>query len=825
MTAVAAEGALAARVATAATRAHPHGARLAQPESPECAQVWARRAKAPRSRPRSHWAGADPHSQLAELVATRGPLRRALAAVAGQLVRARSWERLGFARLRDYAVERAGHSARSLQDLARVDAALAGLPRVEAALVEGELTWTKARLLCRVASADDEALWVSFAREKTARALSREVRAVDAGALESAAAATDEDGALEEERETIQLRCTPAVRARWWRARQLARRVAGEALPVWGCMEAIAAEVLSALPLDQELEPAPHPARAEHASSGVWAEAAEQDPAASGCAVRRPRNQPEREGDRTRETDSQPMPPPAANGCAERRPVGEPERDASRGGHAQPATTPEENGCAEQRPRGEPERAAPQGPQSQPTPEPAASGCADQGRERGSPSPPERPSPNSPSASPAPQAPRVELPPFLASLVAGLENADAFDLDQRLRRAVALEQRLEAEMGPLVLRIAEGRLHRGAGFASMDEYARERLGISPRKARALLRLERAGRRARLLREAYRDGRLSWVQAHALVPVLAIAAAHQHSWIEWASLVTVRRLQEDVERALVLHATDPLRFEETAGLPADARGEDGEGDGREGHETREAPGGECESAGTEGRAGAEAAGDAEGGSSHERQTGAKTTRTGETCRIFWNGPRDVARLFRAVLCTVRRHIERRTGRLPSEGEALDAMLEHVFEAWTSGTGVEMGMGMGLGMESMGVLGGPGVLGPERVCAAHRVFARDGWRCTVPGCSSYRELHDHHIRFRSAGGSDAESNRTTLCAWHHLRGVHAGPARLRLRGGAPRHLRFELGLRQGRGAPALLRYDGYDRLSPAPLPRSSRGRRLS
>jgi hypothetical protein len=257
VTAVAPEGALASRVGTAAARAHPHSARLAQPESPECAEVWARRAKAPRSLPRAHPAGADPHSELAGLVAARGPLRRALAAVAGRLVATRSWERLGFARLRDYAVERAGHSARSLQDLARVDAALAGLPRVEAALVEGELTWTKARLLCRVACADDESLWVSFAREKTARALAREVRAVDAAALESGAATTDEDGAPEEERETIQLRCTPAVRARWWRARQLTRRVAGEALPVWGCMEAIAAEVLSALPLQVALEPTP----------------------------------------------------------------------------------------------------------------------------------------------------------------------------------------------------------------------------------------------------------------------------------------------------------------------------------------------------------------------------------------------------------------------------------------------------------------------------------------------------------------------------------------------------------------------------------------
>ena len=656
-------------------------------------------AAAPSPPDRVRPARADPHGELRKLLMARGPLRRALAAVAGRLVAARGWERLGFARLRDYAVERAGHSARSIRDLARVDAALARLPSVEAALVEGEITWTKARLLCRVASADDEALWLAFAREKTARALSREVRAVDVGALQSGAAGTDEDGAPEEETETVQLRCTPAVRARWWRARQLARRVAGEALPVWGCMEAIAAEVLSSLPLEGEVEPAPSAALAFVAAS-------------SGASVR--------------VTPARP-----ANGCTGEGTAAE----------APAAPAPPANGCV-----------GAAGAEASATLARAAN--------------------DAPTTPPPPSA---ELPPFLASLVAGLESADAFELDARLRRAVALEQRLEAAMGPLLLRIAEGRLHRAAGFGTMEEYARERLGISPRKARALLRLERSGRRAPLLREAYRDGCLSWVQAHTMLPALAIARTHQRAWIDWACAVTVRRLQEDVERALILHETDPTRFEATGGLPAAQGSSDEAATGRSEEHIQ------------------------------NRQTGAKPTHSGETCRIFWNGPREAAQLFRAVLCTVRRHIERRTGTLPSEGEALDAMLEHAFEAWTSG------MSMGPGM------------GEERVRAAHRVFARDGWRCTVPGCSSYRELHDHHIHFRSAGGSEAESNRTTLCAWHHLRAVHAGPARLRLRGRAPRRLRFELGLR--RGAPPLLRYDASERLSPARRPRSSRRSRPS
>lgn len=141
---------------------------------------------------------------------------------------------------------------------------------------------------------------------------------------------------------------------------------------------------------------------------------------------------------------------------------------------------------------------------------------------------------------------------------------------------------------------------------------------------------------------------------------------------------------------------------------------------------------------------------------------------EDCRVLWWGPIDSIRLFRATLCTVRRRLERICHRSISEGEALEAMLDHAILAWG-------------GRE-------------ERVRREWRVLARDGFRCTVPGCSSYRNLQDHHVVFRSAGGDDAESNRTTLCAWHHLRGVHAG--RVRITGRAPRRLRFELGMRAGR-----------------------------
>ena len=153
-------------------------------------------------------------------------------------------------------------------------------------------------------------------------------------------------------------------------------------------------------------------------------------------------------------------------------------------------------------------------------------------------------------------------------------------------------------------------------------------------------------------------------------------------------------------------------------------------------------------------------------SEEVQTGAHPTVPGETIHLFFTAPADVARLFKGVLATVPRRIERKCGRTASESEALDAMLEHCFAAWS----------------------------PEhpKIPPDHRVFERDAWRCTVPGCTSYRNLHSHHILFRSDDGSDEAWNRTSLCAAHHHRCVHEGIGRIRIRGRAPDALRFELPL---------------------------------
>lgn len=62
--------------------------------------------------------------------------------------------------------------------------------------------------------------------------------------------------------------------------------------------------------------------------------------------------------------------------------------------------------------------------------------------------------------------------------------------------------------------------------------------------------------------------------------------------------------------------------------------------------------------------------------------------------------------------------------------------------------------------------------------------------MPACSARRGLESHHLHFQSAGGADEPWNRTTLCAFHHYRGVHLG--QLGIRGRAPDRLVFELGV---------------------------------
>jgi 5-methylcytosine-specific restriction endonuclease McrA len=80
--------------------------------------------------------------------------------------------------------------------------------------------------------------------------------------------------------------------------------------------------------------------------------------------------------------------------------------------------------------------------------------------------------------------------------------------------------------------------------------------------------------------------------------------------------------------------------------------------------------------------------------------------------------------------------------------------------------------------------------QRSTVQRRVLKRDKGFCQVPVCSR-PAAHAHHIVRRSQGGSDDPSNLVSLCAAHHLYGIHGG--HIRVTGKAPDQLHWELGLR--------------------------------
>jgi hypothetical protein len=617
---------------------------------------------------------------LSTLCREAGPLRAVLAHLARRLTVLRGWERLGFARLSDYASERLGLSGRTVRSLGEVGASLRSHPSLEHALVSGTLGWTKVRLLARLPESP-MLDWIAYAAKVTASQLSRSVRAVDRGSVESGGEGIDSSSA---QSRLFEVRCTPEVRWKWGAMKTAASRVAGRAVHVSEAAELVAAEVLSAFPLNDDND----------------AEGACDD-----------------EGVSQASSSSRACAPPFSPGP----------------GSSSGAVFP------------------------------------------------------FPSAAPREvPAPSPSYPPALHELLGGLDQADAFSIDERLCRALSLERSLDGRIGPLLAHVWTRFVHRALGFLSREAYARERLGMDPTRARALVRLERACILSEPFARAYRSGVLSSVKASRLAPLVEVdpLGTSVEGWVEWAGRITVRRLDDDVERALTLAETQPGEFAREGGLPAEAH------DAQHAHDShapsdREigAPATDserdqpirdprstlAEALDSDGReiGAPPTAPEEETQTGHDRGIGAR-----ETCWARFIGPPDIVQLFKAVLCTVRRRIESETGRLPTSGEALGSMLDHAFGTW----------------------GFP----DEKVAARYRIYARDGWRCSVPGCSSMQNLHDHHIHFRSAGGSDDPSNRVTLCAFHHLRGVHAGL--LRCKGQAPDRLRWEMGIRD-RVAPLL------------------------
>lgn len=360
--------------------------------------------------------------------------------------------------------------------------------------------------------------------------------------------------------------------------------------------------------------------------------------------------------------------------------------------------------------------------------------------------------------------------------------------DSLIRALIKVENEIERSLGPLLARMGEFGAWRGMRFSGVGHYAEERLGISRTQAEDRARLARDLRERPLLRSALEEGRFGWEAASLIVKALPLKLATEEmetAWIDRASESTIKRLREELRTVDLNRA---LHGAKAPSAPID---------------------------------------DATWRASRARDPGLSIARItqltraaiagpGVTTVIRFSLPPDLASHLLSAVSAERARLESICreagvdGATGSDGDRADAtregldLREPVVDCHTPGSVTAARMfstrfgfvpdwvALLALIENFVTTWDDPRRSPKR--PGDRIYNRDAWRCSAPGCTSRRNLEQHHIRYRSRGGSDRPSNLVTLCRSHHQQGEHNGL--LRCRGRAPLGILWWLG-RRGKG----------------------------
>jgi len=123
----------------------------------------------------------DIHRQLRALGRDRAELDAAEAHYLRAGYAARIWEAYGFASYAAYLEAVLGYGRKTARERIRTALVLAELPAMSEALADGEIAWTHARELSRVATADTENDWLAAVRGQSAREVAEMVAGLERG--------------------------------------------------------------------------------------------------------------------------------------------------------------------------------------------------------------------------------------------------------------------------------------------------------------------------------------------------------------------------------------------------------------------------------------------------------------------------------------------------------------------------------------------------------------------------------------------------------------------------------------------------------------------
>jgi len=371
----------------------------------------------------------------------------------------------------------------------------------------------------------------------------------------------------------------------------------------------------------------------------------------------------------------------------------------------------------------------------------------------------------------------------------------AVELDRQISALVALENELEVRLGALLAEMGERGAWSRLRFASVGHYAEERLGLSRSRAGERASLARALRRLPRLDAACATGRLTMEAAaiiHRLIGDGPVPVEVEEAWIRHADDATIKRLRDEARaigryrsRGVRDRTTGPPRPLEDTTWHAALRRECGTASGRVMEFGRLALG-----IGT-------ADGDARGNEPRDSGGGVgdadvfRALPPEPDVFLRLRLPVDLALSLVTAIESARATLEKAAASSPWDApwqrdEPTPAEWAARI-AFVRARRVPMWAGLLALLEEFVGTWDSDAAAPEG--RDDRIFVRDGWRCMAPGCTSRRHLEDHHVVYRSRGGSNDTHNRVTLCRFHHQRGEHGGL--LVVRGAAPLGLAWRLG----------------------------------
>ena len=148
----------------------------------------------------------------------------------------RTYQVLGYRTATEYAAHRFGFSRREARELLRVGKAMRELRAIDHAFGERVLSWTKVRLLVRVATPATEDRWLEVATELTADNLALEIKLARPG---DAPRCRDQRKGLSEVRLRLEADLPPDVYAMWEQVARHVRSSTKRPVKDWECIEAM----------------------------------------------------------------------------------------------------------------------------------------------------------------------------------------------------------------------------------------------------------------------------------------------------------------------------------------------------------------------------------------------------------------------------------------------------------------------------------------------------------------------------------------------------------------------------------------------------------